>query len=867
MRRTLLVLLVLAGVVTVARAEPVMAPDPGPERLAAGAPVRGGALTGYQIRSSALVTADGREVSRTGFDPAGWVPVPARSTVFGGLLGTGAFPDPFYSTNMAAVDASAFAVPWWFRSDFTVDPGAGEHTFVEVTGVVSRADVWVNGTQVGTVVGMYPTYEFDLSALVRPGTNTIAFLVAPNDPTRDLTTGWIDWNPAPPDNNMGLVGDVTIRQSGPVALRGARVLTRLALPELDTADLTVRVEARNDSASPVVATLSGYAGPAALRATVTLAPFESRTVTFRPSTLHRPRVWWPVGMGRQPRYELAVDADVAGRRSDGTRDRFGVRRVSSTVDADDIRHYAVNGRPVAIRGAGWSPDLFLRRNPTRLAEQLASAVDLGLNTLRLEGRLGDEDLYEEADRLGLLLLPGWECCGRWEDPGSWTGEDHAVARASMVGVAARLRNHPSVLSFLIGSDLAPPERVETEYLAALRAVDWPTPVLSSASGVASPRSGPPGLKMTGPYDWVPPGYWYDKRDGGAYGLNAETSAGAALPSMDSLRRMLSPEELERLWREPDAPVYRSGTLGFADLAIFNGALAGRYGPPTDLADYVAKAHLAQFEAARAQFEAYARNAADDTLPATGQIYWSLTSGWPSVHWQLFDSYLDPTAGYYAVKRTHEPLHVQYSYDDRSVVLIRRGSREVAGLTVRAELSAPDGRPLGDRTFEDVTAGAGNRGGVAGVTRLGAVPVPEGSGAYLLRLVVTDARGVERSRNVYWLSTGADVLDYAATSYITTPTTAYADLTGLATMPRAEVSTTSSERRVDGAYVTTVTVRNTSAVPALQVEARLVTADGQPVLPVRWDDNLVPLWPGESVTLTATHHSPSWTTVRVTGWNL
>ncbi|MGY0233531.1 glycosyl hydrolase 2 galactose-binding domain-containing protein [Longispora urticae] len=868
MRRTLLVLLVLAGVLTAARAEPVARRAPGPEHLAVGGPARTGVLTGYQIRSSALVPVGGSEVSRTGFDTAGWAPVPARSTVFGGLLGTGAYPDPFHSTAMAAVDPAAFAVPWWFRADFPVAPDAGEHTSVEFSGVLSRAEVWVNGTRVAgadTVVGMYPTYEFDLSALVRPGVNTLAFLVHPNDPARDLTTGWIDWNPAPPDRNTGLVGDVTIRQSGPVALRGARVLTRLELPGRDHADLTAKVEARNNSDRPVLAALTGYAGPVPLNATVALAPRETRTVTFERATVVQPRVWWPAGMGEQHRYELLVDATVAGRYSDGARDRFGVRGVTTRVE-DDIRHYAINGRPLVIRGAGWSPDLFLRDDPARLAQQFAAALDLGLNTLRLEGRLGNDDLYEEADRVGLLLLPGWECCGRWEDPDSWTAEDHAVARASMAGVAARLRNHPSVLSFLIGSDEAPPERVAADYLAALGAADWPTPVLSSASGAESPGTGPPGLRMTGPYDWVPPGYWYAKRDGGAWGFNAETSAGAALPSMDTLRAMSTREELDRLWREPDAPVYRAGTQGFADLRIFHAALAGRYGPPTGLEDYVGKAHLAQFEAVRAQFEAYARNSADEERPATGQIYWNLTAAWPSVHWQLFDSSLDPTAGYHAAKRAHEPLHVQYSYDDRSVVLVRRG-RDLSGLTVRAELFGLDGRRLDGEEYTDVTAEGGNRGGTVGVTRLGTVAAPD-EPTYLLRLVATDAKGRERSRNVYWLSAAPDVLDYPATSYITTPTSSYADLTGLAGMARAEVAAAySSESRSNGDTVTTVTLSNTSQVPALQVGARVLGAGGRSVLPVRWSDNLVCLWPGESVTLRATHRAPGAVTVRVEGWNV
>ncbi|MGH1551497.1 hypothetical protein ACRAWF_02740 [Streptomyces sp. L7] len=106
-----------------------------------------------------------------------------------------------------------------------------------------------------------------------------------------------------------------------------------------------------------------------------------------------------------------------------------------------------------------------------------------------------------------------------------------------------LRDHPSVISFLIGSDFAPDARIEKTYLDALKAADWRTPVVAAASDNSSPVSGSSGMKMTGPYDWIPPGYWYAKREGGATGFNSETSAGPDIPTLDTLRRMMTPAEL------------------------------------------------------------------------------------------------------------------------------------------------------------------------------------------------------------------------------------------------------------------------------------------------------------------------------------
>ena len=148
-----------------------------------------------------------------------------------------------------------------------------------------------------------------------------------------------------------------------------------------------------------------------------------------------------------------------------------------------------------IKGGGWSPDEFLRWDRTYVEDRLKYALDLGLNTIRLEGHLEPDEFFDLADRYGILTLPGWECCDKWEgqvnggEPGDkWTAADYPVAKASMAAEAARLRDHPSVISFLIGSDFAPDATIEKNYLDALKAADWPTPVVSAASDNSSPSA-------------------------------------------------------------------------------------------------------------------------------------------------------------------------------------------------------------------------------------------------------------------------------------------------------------------------------------------------------------------------------------------
>ncbi|MEU9479380.1 exo-beta-D-glucosaminidase [Streptomyces sp. NPDC048191] len=842
-------------------------------------------LAGYAVQSSAKVSDSPAAVSSPGYPAHGWYPAGPRSTVLAALLADGVYADPFFSANQQKIPAADFRVPWWYRSDFTVED-TSRRTFLDFSGVISAADVHVNGHQVATaadVTGAYTHHELDITSLVRSGTNTVAFRVRPNDPAEDLTMGWIDWLQPPPDRNMGIVRDVLVRRGGPVALRDAHVVTELAVPSLASADLTVKAVARNDTGSAVTAEVTGRIGATAFTRRVRLAAHEARTVTFSPTDtpglrLTSPRVWWPAGMGGQPLYDLDLTASVAGTTSDTAHESFGIRDVRAPLDAGGARQYRINGRRLLIKGGGWSPDEFLRWDRTYVEDRLKYALDLGLNTIRLEGHLEPDEFFGLADRYGILTLPGWECCDKWEgnvngadEPGEpWTAADYPVARASMAAEAARLRDHPSVISFLIGSDFAPDARIEKMYLDALKAADWPDPVVSAASDNSSPRLGSSGMKMTGPYDWVPPAYWYAKREGGATGFNSETSAGPSIPTLDTLRRMLTPAELDTLWKDPNARQYhRSPSSVFGTLRIYDAALTGRYGAPTGLADYVRKAQLAQYENVRAQFEAYERNATDPAAPSTGVIHWMFNSGWTSLHWQLTDRYLDQGGAYFGAKKANEPLHVQYSYDNRSVVVVNHRHASASGLTARATLFNPDGTQKYDRSVTGLTvAGDGAHG-----TALTLPSSVNGlSTTYLLRLVLTDADGREVSRNVYWLSTRPDTLDWNATTWYYTPTTSYADLEGLASMARVPVAATATTRSSHGTSTTTVTLRNAGSgrTPALLTDVHLVDAQGTPVLPVRWSDDDVSLWPGESVTLTATYRTKelhgSAPGVRVSGWN-
>ncbi|HEY4104839.1 MAG TPA: hypothetical protein VGM44_13155, partial [Polyangiaceae bacterium] len=304
---------------------------------------------------------------------------------------------------------------------------------------------------------------------------------------------------------------------------------------MTSAKLTLKASVTNTTAMPAHATVTAQIEQINLSQSVDLAANETKTISFDPSAnaalaLASPRLWWPAGLGTQELYQLTIAAAVNGQASNSETIQFGIRDVSATLTPAGYRLFSINGKRILIRGGGWASDMLLRESAEHLDEQFQYVRDLGLNAIRLEGKLEFDDFFAAADKYGILVIPGWMCCDHWQDWDKWTAADHQIAVASATTQAKRLRNHPSVIDFLIGSDEAPPAQVETEFVTAFQSADWPNPLGCSAADRSSPMLGKSGLKMPGPYDWVAPSYWMlDTQNGGAFGFNSETGPGPAIP--------------------------------------------------------------------------------------------------------------------------------------------------------------------------------------------------------------------------------------------------------------------------------------------------------------------------------------------------
>jgi exo-1,4-beta-D-glucosaminidase len=367
--------------------------------------------------------------------------------------------------------------------------------------------------------------------------------------------------------------------------------------------------------------------------------------------------------------------------------------------------------------------------------------------------------------------------------------------------------------------------------------------------------------MSGPYDYVPPDYWLlDTKAGGAYGFNTETSPGPAVPPLEELKTFI-PED--QLWPVSDAWNFHAGGGKFKNIDLFVHALEMRYGKAKDVSDLAWKSQAMTYEGQRAMFEAYGRN----KYKSTGVIQWMLNNAWPGLIWHLYSYDLRPAGGYFGSKIALEPLHVQFSYDDRTVAVVNGTQTAQSGLKVIAKLYDISSTEKFSREAPlDVASD--------GVSKSIAIPEPaEISSTYFLNLQLLSPSGQVLSRNFYWLSRKPDVLDFAKTEWYYTPQTDFADFSALEDLPRAAVRaalhpTPGTEH--DAAFH--VVLENTGKSVAFLTRLRLVKGkEHTEILPIFWDDNYLALLPGEkrevSVHVRKSDLSGAQPDLRVDGWNL
>jgi exo-1,4-beta-D-glucosaminidase len=831
----------------------------------------------WKLQSGCIVHASGDLISSPAYHPEAWIEALVPGTVLGSQVEAGIFPDPFFGMNLRKVPGTDYPIrkifgylpmsadspyrcPWWYRTEFVLPPTLHSKTWVHFNGINYRANIWVNGKRVAVsdqIAGAFRSYDFDISKeVVRGRNNSIAVEVFAQT-ENDLGIDFLDWNPAPADKSLGLWRSVSLLSSGPVTLRYPAVSTHFTTDDLSEAELHIVVDAINSTDHPIHVRVTANLGAVHIHQSIELAAHETRAMHFEPESfpalrVKHPDLWWPYQYGEPHLQHIHLTAEVDGHESDTKTATFGIREITAALNQDRFLQFQINRRNILIRGGGWAPDLFYREPRNRLRQELDYVRDMHLNTIRLEGKLGSDDLFELADQMGILIMAGWQCCDAWQSWDKWTPADHAIAHASTYSQISRLRSHPSSLVWLNGSDEVPSPEVEKDSLAVLKERDWPNPIMSTAADRVSALTGASGVKMSGPYDYVPPEYWYlDKsRFGGAFGFNTETSPGPAVPPVASIERTLPKASW---WPIDEQWTYHAGLGKFAQVSNFTNAMNSTYGAATSLENYSLKAQLMAYDGERAMFEAYG----DNKYRSTGVIQWMLNNAWPSFIWHLYDYYLVPGGGYFGTKKANEPLHIQYRYDDRIISVVNSTLTTYKGMHATATMLGVDGKEiLTQRAMLDLNPDS--------VVRPFALPLVDAT--HFLDLTLTSAEGQLESENFYWIPAKLAELNWDKTTYVNTPALHYSNMQDLAQLPEADVHAALRSGSKPGDM--SILLHNAGATIAFFLSLRALDPEGNKDLaPVFWNDNYVSLLPGQSKILSVHGLANTKAIIILEGWNI
>ena len=753
------------------------------------------------------------------------------------------------SDNYFSVDKTIFDTPWVYKTDFKLDKVEGQRYDLVFNGLNYYADIFLNGTCIAssdTTYGVFIKRVFDVTDLLQEK-NELEVKVS-RAVSRDLNIGFVDWNPRPLDESMGITQTVKLCASAEVSIEDVYVIPSLDVEDFSDADLEVRVTLKNKDAQPVSGNIVlALQDCGTCSVPVELAAGEETIVVVTPeqaANLHvkNPRVWWSWELGSPELYDINVAFEANGKVSDVMDVTFGIREIKSHLNEYGYRQFTLNGKEFLLKGAGWTDDIFLRDTPEDLERQVEYVKHMNMNLIRFENIWGKDDtIYDLCDKHGVLALVGWSCQWEWENYCGIPEIPHVgciyepkemdLAVEYFEDQVIRLHNHASVIAWMTGSDCVPIYDLEKRYMEVYDKYEY-RPYISSAKSLKSELTGWSGSKMAGPYEYVGPDYWYlDTKNGGGFGFNTETGIGANIPQLESLQKMIPADKLWPLTEYWDMHCTTSDAA-MNSMEELTRTINGIYGEAEGLVDYVRKGHAVDYDATRAMFDAFRVN-----IPvSTGIVQWMLNSAWPSIYWQLYDYYGVPCAAYYGTKKACEPIQLIYNYKDHAVYAVNEGT-EVKDIVATVKVYDAESRLLLDGTRTIPSAYRKNVK-VFDLAKFNGRP-------HFVALEVADVDGKVITDNFYCVGAKPNVYSWKDFTWYNTPILEYTDLKFAFAQPEAEVEMTVKEN--NGTY--TVTLENKSDFISYMNILKAKDAAGNMVVPAYWSDNFFSLLPGQTKTVT------------------
>ncbi len=807
--------------------------------------------------------AEGADVSNPYYNSRSWCQAVVPGTVLTTLVEQGVFPDPLFGLNNLQIPEALNKYSWWYRKTFKLPASyQNRRVWLHFDGINYTAEVWLNRHRIGEIRGAFTRGIFDITETVkRTGVNALAVKVNPvphpglpdeqswsigagpngGQPTRDgpnffCTVGW-DWIPGIRDRCTGIWSGVHLSTSGAVTLRNPHVKAKLPLPDTSSATLSVTVEAANGISERVEGVLIGRIGDIEFRRPVSLEAGQTKTIAFEADefpqlVIKDPHLWWPNGYGQPHLYQLELAFEIGGRTSDSVNTRFGIRQFEYEKSPELI--IKCNDHKIMCRGGDWGLDEAMKRLPARRMEAWIRLHHLAnLNIIRnWTGESNSEEFFAQCDKYGIMVWTEFWMANPGDGPNP---DDAALLLANAEDTIKRYRNHPSIVVWCGRNEGPPPPDINDALLRMTTDLD--------GTRYYQPGSSFAGVQSGGPYSFRESATYFKP-----YFDGFKTEIGSvSVPTLDSLR-MAIPEE--QLWPpHNDTWAYHDYCVaGASYIPSYEAAMQRRFGPTSNIEDFVKRAQMLNYEVYRGIFEGYLSKLWNH---ASGVILWMSHPAQRSTVWQLYAHDLEAHASLYGAKKGCEPIHIQLSPVDFSVDLINHNLAEIPDITVAALVYNLDGS-LAKKTTKTINAAANQK------TAVFTLHLPETlTEVYFVRLTVHAFDGALIADNFYWQGSRSG------------------DLQAMNRMPMVRPEGRVNLIRNGEAVIATVKLRNASKTPAIAIKLTPrkdgVSGPFGRILPAFISDNYFSLMPGESKTVTAELHAKDIgehrVMIEIGGWNI
>jgi beta-mannosidase len=399
--------------------------------------------------------------------------------------GSGWEPVPVPHQQAAVAGRSAI----WYRTRFP-RPDHDGRVLLRIGGAFLATNVWLNGRMLGSHYGYFAPFGFDVTSHLREQNLLVICCESPieMDLTRKRHVMGIfnDGDSRPYPDAAWFSLPEPFRWEVPVGLWRPVELEYLGAVSLDWVHLRPNLDAGDAGRLDVEARLRNLDGremKGDLQVEVTgpdLRPLRIRrrfhipggTEQTNTMTLSVPnaRRWNPWRAGEPVLYRCVTTVSIGGRESVRMEDQFGFRDVVVNA-AHEGWNVAVNGQPMFLRGANYTPSLKLDQLTEAVFEaDLQLARECNLDALRVHGHVLPEEFYRRADEAGVLVIADF--------PLTLSYAYHAAAdesrffemsvRDQVPEMVELLQNRPSLLTWIAHDD--PPWIPANAALADVHAV-------------------------------------------------------------------------------------------------------------------------------------------------------------------------------------------------------------------------------------------------------------------------------------------------------------------------------------------------------------------------------------------------------------